>query len=198
MELKSLTCPNCGGVVQIPEGKSLFFCTFCGSQIHVDDGKITIDLNANIQFNQSYTDVARMRELDMMEQQWIRAEQAKLAQERLAEQKLLEENKKKQKWWKLVAVWSVINVILLIVGMGKAFLHDDAELNESAFGFCMLSFMFAPLILALLMPNKVLSKSYSITGGERFAMYFAIMFCGAIIHTLAACIILAIVRAVVI
>ena len=68
MELKSLNCPNCGGSVNIPEGVSRFYCTYCGSQIQVDDGKITIDLNANITLDHRYTDVARLKELDLQEQ----------------------------------------------------------------------------------------------------------------------------------
>ena len=74
MELKSLNCPNCSAVVQIPDGVDRFFCTYCGSQIQIDDGKITIDLNANIKLDQRYTDVARVKELDLQEQERKRQE----------------------------------------------------------------------------------------------------------------------------
>ena len=75
MELKSLNCPNCGASVQIPEGVGRFFCTYCGTQIQIDDGKITFDLNANINLNHQYSDVARLKELELQEQERERQEE---------------------------------------------------------------------------------------------------------------------------
>ena len=82
MELKSLNCPNCGAVVKIPDGVERFLCPYCHSQIQIDDGKITIDLNANINLNHQYTDVAKMRELELREEERIRREERQLAKER--------------------------------------------------------------------------------------------------------------------
>ena len=82
MELKSLNCPNCGAFVQIPDGVERFLCPYCHSQFQIDDGKITIDLNANINLNHQYTDVARMRELELREEERIRREERQLAKER--------------------------------------------------------------------------------------------------------------------
>ena len=99
MELKTLTCPSCGASLQIPEGKERFFCTFCGSQIQVDDGRITIDINANVNVNQRYTDVARMRELDLQEK----------------EQERLENEENRIRRWKLYWVLILVGSILIYI-----------------------------------------------------------------------------------
>ena len=115
MELKTLTCPSCGASLQIPEGKDRFFCTFCGSQIQVDDGRITIDINANVNVNQRYTDVARMRELDLQERELQRIEERE-RRERL----------EPIKWWLAIIVFSVIGGILLM----SSFLHSPHDANN--------------------------------------------------------------------
>lgn len=100
MELKSLNCPNCGASVDIPEGVSRFYCTYCGSQIQIDDGKITIDLNANINLNHQYSDVARLKELELQEQERERQELA------------AKKEKWKPVWWILALIGSIACYIL--------------------------------------------------------------------------------------
>lgn len=38
MGIKMLTCPKCGGNLEIKEDKRLNFCPYCGTQIEYDDG----------------------------------------------------------------------------------------------------------------------------------------------------------------
>ena len=37
MKVKQIQCPACGANLDIPEGRSNFFCQYCGASIHIDD-----------------------------------------------------------------------------------------------------------------------------------------------------------------
>lgn len=37
-----LTCPKCGGAIQVPDGQKQCFCTYCGTPLQVDDGSQTL------------------------------------------------------------------------------------------------------------------------------------------------------------
>ena len=67
MKLTSMRCPSCGAEIQIPEGKPFFFCTFCGTQIHVEDGTIRVEITKNVNIENRYVDVARLRQLELQE-----------------------------------------------------------------------------------------------------------------------------------
>ena len=108
MEVKAIKCPSCGGSLQIPEGKSMFFCTFCGSQIQVDDGKITIDIKQNININQQYTDVAKMRELDLQEQDRIRQEKETLDKKEQCDAEI-------KRWKKRLLVVHAIFIVVMVI-----------------------------------------------------------------------------------
>lgn len=41
MKLTAVVCPNCGAKIQVKEGTPFCFCTYCGTQIHLDDGSTT-------------------------------------------------------------------------------------------------------------------------------------------------------------
>ena len=45
VSLIPLTCPKCGGQLQIPPETSKCYCTYCGTQIIVDDGSTTIHVH---------------------------------------------------------------------------------------------------------------------------------------------------------
>ncbi len=63
MEIKPIICANCGGQIEIEEGKQISTCPFCGTQLYFDDGSTTINLNQNIR------DEARLNELRLQERQ---------------------------------------------------------------------------------------------------------------------------------
>ena len=100
MEVKSLKCPNCGAALEIPEERKTFFCKYCGSQIYIDDGKITIDINTNINIDNRYTDVARLRELELQEQ------------ERERQESIVKKNQSKKLKWVLTLIISILLYIL--------------------------------------------------------------------------------------
>lgn len=161
MEIKSFKCPSCGASLQIPEGATNFFCTYCGSQIHVENGRISFDINANININQKYTDVARMRELDMIEQEKNRNELA-ARKERL----------KPLKWWLAILIWSIINSFLFLPG---AFVEKQGT-DSPAMGLLML-WMFSEIIglfiFTALLPKKYCSQNHGCL--TRIGWWFLIM-----------------------
>ncbi len=137
MELKTLTCPSCGASLQIPEGKERFFCTFCGSQIQVDDGRITIDINANVNVNQRYTDVARMRELDLQEKE----------QECLENEK--RRNRRRKIYWVLALLISILIYVLCMVACAS---FDNVLRNISGIFASILAFL-SPIVLLITCPK---------------------------------------------
>lgn len=158
MELKSLHCPDCGGMVQIPEGKDRFFCTFCGSQIQLDDNSIRLH----------YYDEAKLKELDLMEQKRLREEKEKAEQEKKqAEQQALE--KKKKKTWLIVAAsWIIFGTIL------GAFLEKSTACLVL---FCC-SLIFVPPFLSLTIPNSFFPPDKPPSVGAKIGIFFLIMMGG--------------------
>ncbi len=98
MNISTFKCPSCGATLNIPEGRALFFCTYCGSQIHVDDGRIIIDINQNIKIDNRYTDVARLRELDLQEQHRKQLDEAERTKSTNAKAKV-------KNWWRYVCIF---------------------------------------------------------------------------------------------
>lgn len=146
MELKSLSCPNCGATLQIPEGKERFFCTFCGSQIQVDDGKITIDLNANINIDQRYTDVARLKELQLQEK----------------EQERQETKQKQQRRWKLYWILVLLISIIVYVLCMVAAKENENILRQITSKVAAFIAFFVPIFLLISLP-KDWKSSFKIT-----------------------------------
>ncbi len=138
MELKSLNCPNCGAVVQIPDGVDRFFCTYCGSQIQIDDGKITIDLNANIKLDHQYSDLARLKELELLEKQREKEREE-------AAQRFNREKKKKRNW-------IITTALTLLIGGISAGLFEGIDLYFLFVVFIICIFMMP--ILALVIPDS--------------------------------------------
>ena len=42
MKLLSMKCPECGATLDRPDDRKMFFCTYCGSKILLDDGSHTV------------------------------------------------------------------------------------------------------------------------------------------------------------
>ena len=56
MEIKKLTCPECGANFESDEKVS--FCSHCGAKLFFDDG------NKNINYNYKTEDVAKIKEIE--------------------------------------------------------------------------------------------------------------------------------------
>lgn len=157
MELKSLHCPNCGGMVQIPEGKDSFFCTFCGSQIQVDDNSVRLHFN----------DEAELKELDPIEQKRLIEEQEKAEQEKKRAEQQAIEKKKKRTWLIVVAVWIVIGTII-----GS---FPENFMNSVLF-FCNL--IFVPIYLLVTIPNSFFPPDKPPSVGAKIGLFFIFMLGG--------------------
>lgn len=67
MKLYQLNCPACGATVEIEQDRKSMFCTYCGSQIHVNDGIKRVEITKNINYHKTYTDEAKIREHERKE-----------------------------------------------------------------------------------------------------------------------------------
>lgn len=50
MKLMSTKCPDCGAALEIEEGRTQVFCSYCGAKIHIDDEakKVVTDDKARV------------------------------------------------------------------------------------------------------------------------------------------------------
>ena len=113
MKLHKLTCPNCGGMLnmKIADDTTSVFCPYCGQRFWVDDEKreYTINKNINVQKNISlhkrYTDDADV----------IRAHSAA---------------KKDHREFKLTIGLILISLLILVLVGGILFLNDEVSQSQ--------------------------------------------------------------------
>lgn len=73
VKLIALTCPRCGGSLEMPVDSDTFYCKYCGALVYADDGstKIQIDANvrssidANVKADVKLHDEAEMRRIEL-------------------------------------------------------------------------------------------------------------------------------------
>lgn len=165
MKLTSMKCPSCGADIQIPEGKSLFFCTFCGTQIHYDDGEIRINITNQV------VDVTRLKELELREQQRIREEQKQAEAEKAAEEARLKEKQKQIIWIIITVIWMLIFSIFCL-----AAIHQKNELNEElAVVFAVCAFL-VPIVLSLFFSSVFPVSKKTTSKRPRWAICYLILF----------------------
>ncbi len=77
MELKSLQCPNCGGVLDVEDGLDTFFCKYCGHKVIISDLSAAA-YNARTKSKEfEYKKEAKEREYKNQHDQWERQEISK-------------------------------------------------------------------------------------------------------------------------
>lgn len=99
VDLVSLVCPACGSSFHIQEGQKSCFCSYCGTQIFVDDGSKTYT------YVHKTVDEARIREADLTELLELKRMEA--------EEKKQQDQKKVAKTILLIAAWMYGIIILL-------------------------------------------------------------------------------------
>ena len=92
--LVPLTCPKCGGQISVPNDVTKCFCSFCGTQIIIDDGSTTVHVH-------NYDEV-EMKRLEL--------EQARLEKEEKRQAELAEYRKK----WRILLI--VYIAIMFVMG----------------------------------------------------------------------------------
>ena len=135
-KLIPLVCPRCGGALQIPEDADKVFCTYCGTQIIVDDDAVTVHMH-------NY-DEAALRRLELEEQ---RRERELLAQERLDVQ--VEAYRKK---WRIAFIGYFVVVALLLTV--TSLLPKDTTANKTVSALAGFVLLFAPIPLFVLRPKR--------------------------------------------
>ena len=87
MKTVALTCPNCGAQIQMPDGRTRCFCTYCGTQVALDDESVHVHVHTH--------DEAELKRLEFEREQD-------------------EENDQHRRYW-IVAliVWIVVVTVLM-------------------------------------------------------------------------------------
>lgn len=151
MTVTSFKCPNCGADLQVEEGRTMCFCNYCGTQIHIDDGTIRVNITKRI------VDEARLRELDLQEQNRIR-------QEANESQKEAEAKKKITNWWTAVVVCQAVFAIIFMLSISSG----NADMSVPGIGG-----MVAAIILSIMRPDAYYLKEPP-RPQSRFALFWAL------------------------
>lgn len=104
MKLIEVKCPSCGGFLTIDENKRLCTCPYCNRQVLYDDGIVRI----------VYTDTARIRELELLEQERQRQEEQKRLAREKAELEAQLFKKKRKRWWLFVVIWAILVIAFIV------------------------------------------------------------------------------------
>lgn len=118
--ITALICPNCGAGFQIKPGQRMSFCSFCGTQLLVDDGTRTQNINVNktVSVDQRTTST----QVDQAEIERQKTEQMRL---QLEYQKEMDKRKRRfeeDRYWLKVMIgfivvgWLVIWLIVKLAG----------------------------------------------------------------------------------
>ena len=100
VQLKELSCPNCGASLQVEAEKKICYCEHCGSKLILDDGSVTTRI----------IDDAKVREAEANEK-------IKIMESELELKKLEAEEKDKKNTYVMAIV-----MMLILIGM-SIFLH---------------------------------------------------------------------------
>ncbi len=96
MKVYELKCKNCGADLKVSDDRKVIFCEYCGSKNFVDDEVMRSEVYYTGTVN--YRDEARLRELELKEEERIR-----------------EETKQKKVFWRwhtAVIVFAVLSFVL--------------------------------------------------------------------------------------
>lgn len=132
VKLVPIVCPKCGGQIQVPPDRPTCFCTYCGTQIMLDDGSQTINIH-----NFDEADIRRV-ELEAEELKYYNVEQAAYEQ--------------RHRTWRFAVVgWAVLMIVLFA-------LAGVVDGDNAAYGAIAASLLgaliFGPIALIVLRPRK--------------------------------------------
>ena len=123
MNLVPVKCPNCGGTIQAPENTNMCYCTFCGSQLFIDNDSKTITYRV--------IDEAKIHETESKE--FLEYKRLELeAKERASKRKLL------------IAV-AIVLAVLTAVGIFLVWFHYHVDDTAPVLGVGMLLAFFPGL-----------------------------------------------------
>ncbi len=155
MKIENFKCPNCGADLVVPDDKKEFFCTYCGSQIKINENI------SKVEVLHIHRDEARLRELEHT-----------IALEK--EQKKLE--RKRSFFFKLFYIG-------LVVFLLACFFYPKSsveELTQTEAGFL----FFIPGLLAAFYPPTRKEGGHKYRVGILALTWFIILTLGGFILTL--------------
>ena len=145
MNLNQIQCPNCNANLQVPDNQNRMFCTYCGTQIQLDDGATVI----------RYIDEARIREIEYQRElrQHEEDERRRIEQERLQ----AEENNKnaRKKWYK---IWGISELVLFLLFFICGILSKDIATIQSLSFFILMAYT---VIMMAIYPKKAFNHTDS-------------------------------------
>lgn len=109
VKLIPLTCPSCGGQLEIPDEPRDFYCQYCGTRIRLDDGSTNININQTV----TIRDEAELRRLDILERNQQEQREKELERER---RKHPTDPKEYQQRWRRILLGFPISFAVLFVG----------------------------------------------------------------------------------
>lgn len=109
VKLIPLTCPSCGGQLEIPDEPRDFYCQYCGTRIRLDDGSTNININQTV----TIRDEAELRRLDILERKQQEQREKELERER--RQHPTDPMEYRQRWRRLLLGFP-LSFVLLFVG----------------------------------------------------------------------------------
>lgn len=115
VKLIPLTCPSCGGQLEIPDEPRDFYCQYCGTRIRLDDGSTKLNINANINKTVTIRDEAALRRLEIEERRERERQEEELELERRRNANSMRDYRKR--WLRLLFGYP-ITFVLLFFGSG--------------------------------------------------------------------------------
>ena len=132
MKIVPLKCPTCNATLNIENGHKIIYCSYCGSQLYVDDENRTFTVHIH--------DEAELKRLEYEKQRYEAEVDAK-------ERPLREYKKNLKRWRKACAIIILLESIL--IGLGFVF----SSKMEDFFGMWIGLLMIGAAIVAFIRPH---------------------------------------------
>lgn len=114
MKMYLLKCPNCDATLEVEPDRKMLFCSYCGSKIIVDDEVKRVEITKNINYHETYTDEAKIKETSSKEKI------------RLQEMEYADKEKKRNDKAIFISIGFLILIMLFAFGMS----HYHSEKNK--------------------------------------------------------------------
>lgn len=155
MELFKLVCPACGADITLEKETNDCFCPYCGTKFKFDDGI------KRVEHTITYRDEARLKELELQEQEQRKAEQRRLKEEKRKKAEEMRELKAKRRWVIVLGVWLVLTIVSFAMYNLIAYFFPGVEptgfVDKLLTGIGIL-FALSPLFLPVFFPFEYVEK----------------------------------------
>lgn len=126
MKTVALTCPNCGAQIQMPDGRTRCFCTYCGTQVVLDDEGVHVHVHTH--------DEAELKRLEFEREQDE------------------EDDQRRRFWIPALIIWIVLVSLVMALQGPVEEVNPTAGKAVSTFGGCLL--IFGGVALFITRPRK--------------------------------------------